>query len=248
MTACVAPVLAVSHTHTRLIRRHLITRGKIIATYDIEEMIVRSTKLLPVCCAICTLLIVIVATVPVSGGATSKEMLQDLTPFVPNPSECTIEPRPAPSPPAKSELSGSDTLEATPDPNAPSVDEETVGKITAVVRGAIACSNAGDILRALAFFTDFYVDNMFTDPDGVDYEGFLQYLSTPPAAVEPDKQVALIDISEFQFVDDGVVTAVVVSGDPENPFIDSLLFVESEGGWLIAGWQEESKDTATPGP
>jgi hypothetical protein len=211
-------------------------------------MNVRSTKLVPVCWAICAVFIVTVGTVAGSTGASSTELLQDSTPFVPDPSECTIEPRPVPSPPATSELSGSDTLEATPDPNAPSVDEETVEEITAVVRGAIACTNAGDILRALAYFTNFYVDHMFTDPDGVDYEGFLQYLSTPPAAVEPDKQIALIDISDFRFVDDGIVTAVVVSGDPGNPFTDSLVFVESESGWLIAGWEEESKDNATPGP
>jgi hypothetical protein len=243
---CVAPALAVGHTHTRLNRRCEVTRGKIIATYDIEEMFVRSTKLLPVCCAICTLLIVIVATVPVSGETTSKEILQDSTPFVPDPSECTIEPRAIPPPPRTP--AASPTSPSTLAPPGPLVRSDTVAEITAVVRGSIACTNAGDTLRALAFFTDGYVEQMFSGPEGVDYEGFLQYLATPVAALDVSQRVAIVDISEVRLHEEGDVSAIVTTGDPDDPFVDMLIFVNVDGKWLIASSTPVETVYATPSP
>jgi hypothetical protein len=246
MTVFVAPALAVSHTHTRLNRRFLVTRGKIIATYNIEEMIVRSTKLLPVCCAICTVLVATVATVSVLAEATSAELLQDSTPYVPVPYECTIEPRTIPPPPGTPAASPTPT--GTIPPPGPLVDGDTVAEITAVVRSSIACTNAGDILRALAYFTDGYVEQMFYRPEGVDYEGFLQYLATPVAVLDEGQRVAIVDISEVRQHENGVVSAIVTTGDPDDPFVDMLLFVNVDGMWLIASSTPVEVVYATPSP
>jgi hypothetical protein len=171
----------------------------------------------------------------------------DATVEVPSPDECTIEPRSVPSPPATREPVSS----PSPSPTIPSgqpADEETIEAITAVVRGSIACTNAGDILRALAYFTDEYVAQMFIGPEGVDYEGFLQYLSTPPAALPGDQRLAIVEISEVQELEDETVSARVVTGNPDDPFEDILIFVEQDGEWLIAASIPIKSGEATPTP
>jgi hypothetical protein len=207
---------------------------------------VRSTKLSRTYCAICTVLIAVIALIAVSAGATSKELLQVSTPYVPDPSECTIEPRPIPSPP-ESPIASPTPMGAIPPPG-PLVRSDTVAEITAVVRGSIACTNAGDLLRALAYFTDGYVAYMFTKPDGVDYEGFLQYLATPPAALQESQRVAIIDISEVRQHKIGLVSAIITTGDPDDPFVDLLYFVNIDGKWLIAGSTPAETVYATPSP
>jgi hypothetical protein len=104
------------------------------------------------------------------------------------------------------------------------------------------------MLRAFAYFTDGYVAYMFTKPDGVDYEGFLQYLATPPAALQESQRVALIDISDVSQHKIGIVSAIVTSGDPDDPFVDFLLFVKMDGKWLIAGSTPVETIYATPSP
>jgi hypothetical protein len=128
----------------------------------------------------------------------------------------------------------------------PQAPEETVAEITEVVRGSIACSNAGDILRALAYFSDSYVEHMFSGPNGVDYPGFLEYVATPPAAVPEDQQLALIEISNVELLKDGSVGATVITGDPANPFVDYLIFVNEDGRWLIAAAISSTMVYATP--
>ena len=206
----------------------------------------RSIKLIPVCCSICAVLIVIFATLAVSTGTASSELLQDSTPFVPDPSECTIEPRPIPSPPETPAASPTPT--ETISPPGPLVPSDTVAEVTAVVRGSIACTNAGDILRALAYFTDGYIAHMFAGPDGVDYEGFLQYLATPAAALDESQRLAIVDISEVRQHENGVVSAIVTTGDPDDPFVDMLILVNVDGTWLIASSTPVETLYATPSP
>ncbi|MFL5760221.1 MAG: hypothetical protein ACJ789_10800 [Thermomicrobiales bacterium] len=125
-------------------------------------------------------------------------------------------------------------------------DDETVNAITAVVRGSIACSNAGDILRSLAYFTDAYVARMFSGENGVDYEGFLQFVATPPAPVRKGQRLALIAIKDVQQLEDGRVAATVVTGDPSNPFVDEIVFAKSDGQWLIDGSTPLTTLSTTP--
>jgi hypothetical protein len=187
------------------------------------------------------------AMVSVSPQSTAIAFQQVTTPDVPSPAECTVEPRAIPSPPATSEP----TVTPRPTPTIPTgqpANEETVQEISAVVRGSVACSNAGDILRSLSYFSDEYVVQMFTGPDGVDYEGFLQYLSTPAAALQVDQQLAIIEISDVQTLENGMVSARVVTGDPANPFDDILFFSEQNDRWLIAASIPITTIEATPTP
>jgi hypothetical protein len=207
---------------------------------------VRSIKLIHIWCSICAILIVILATVAILSGTASSKLLQDSTPFVPAPSECTIEPRPIPSPPETP--AASPTPSETIPPPGPLVPSDTDAEIMAVVRGSIACTNAGDILRALAYFTDGYIAQMFAGPDGVDYEGFLQYLATPVATLDESQRVAIVDISEVRLHGEGVVSAIVTTGDPDDPFVDLLIFVNVNGTWLISSSTPVETAYATPSP
>jgi hypothetical protein len=130
----------------------------------------------------------------------------------------------------------------------PPADEETVAAITASVRGSIACSNAGDILRSLAFFTDAYVEGMFIGENGVDYPGFLEYVATPPVPVGEDQQLAIIEINDVEQLNDDLVKATVVTGDPSDPFIDILFFVNVDDQWLINSSTPVLVSNATPTP
>jgi hypothetical protein len=130
----------------------------------------------------------------------------------------------------------------------PQAPEETVAEITEVVRGSIACSNAGDLLRALAYFSDGYVEHMFSGPNGVDYSGFLEYVATPPAAVPEDQQLAIIEISNVELLKDDSVGATVITGNPASPYVDYLVFVNEDGQWLIAASVPSTVVYATPAP
>jgi hypothetical protein len=173
---------------------------------------------------------------------------QNQAPKVPDPSECDVDPRPIPSPPASEESSPTPSLEDVQGMTGPAADADTVAAITKVVYGSIACSNAGNILGSLAYFTDAYVSQMFVGENGVDYEGFLQYLATPPAPVAVDQQLAIIEIKDVQQLDDDHVKATVVTGDPSDPFVDILLFVNVDGQWLINSSTPVLDSSATPTP
>jgi hypothetical protein len=208
---------------------------------------VRTAKRVSCFWAACTVLGVLIATSVVAPRASAGFFFQDTTLDVPSPAECTVEPRPVPSPPA--------TIEAAPSPSpTPTIptgqpaDAETVEAITAVVRGSIACYNASDILRWLAYFSNDYLSQKFFGPDGVDYEGFLQILSTPVAALREDQQLAVIHINDVQVLEDGSVSARVVTGDPADPFVDILIFVEQDGQWQIAMSIPVTTVDATPSP
>jgi len=89
---------------------------------------------------------------------------------------------------------------------------------------------------------------MFAGPDGVDYEGFLQYLATPAAALDESQRLAIVDISEVRQHENGVVSAIVTTGDPDDPFVDMLILVNVDGTWLIASSTPVETLYATPSP
>jgi hypothetical protein len=208
---------------------------------------VQTTKVRLFLCAFCTVLTVTAVLLSLTRQSTAISAQQYATPDIPSPAECTIAPRSVPSPPTSGEATPSPGLARSLVPNA-YADEETVAEITAVVRGSIACSNAGDILRALAYFSDDYVAQMFNGPDGVDYEGFLQYLATPAVAVPPDQQLAIISIDNVQWLDHIYVGATVVTGDPAKPYSDYLIFVKEDGQWRIASSSPMTTVYASPTP
>jgi hypothetical protein len=206
----------------------------------------RSNNLKPTLCAICMILVALVTLIASTTGASSYELLKDSTPYVPDPSECTIEPIPVPSAPSDAIAIASPTSELPPP--GPLVTNDVVVEITAVVVGAIACTNAGDTLRAFSYFTDDYVEQMFSGPDGVDYEGFIQYLSMPVTALDEGNRLEIVDISEVRQHRTGIVSATVVTRNSADTFEDFVIFVDVDGTWLIAGSRPVETVYATPSP
>ncbi len=199
-------------------------------------------------CALCMVLAAMAFSFVSSSPPKVTAADQSPVPGVPDPSDCDVDPRPVPSPPASEEPSPTPSLEDVQGMTGSAADADTVAAITKVVYGSIACSNAGNILGSLAYFTDAYVSQMFVGENGVSYEGFLQYLATPPAPVAADQQLAIIEIKDVQQLDDDLVKATVVTGDPSDPFVDILLFVEVDGQWLINSSTPVLDSNATPTP
>jgi hypothetical protein len=199
-------------------------------------------------CALCMVYIAFATVVVFTFSSPVTAALQDPTPDVPSASECSVEPRAVPSPPTVEQASPTPSLSQAQEMSGPPADDETVAEVTETVRGSIACSNAGDILRSLAYFTDAYVERMFSGENGVDYQGFLEYAATPPAPVGEDQQLAIIEITDVQQINNDLVKATVVTGDPSDPFTDILFFVKVDDQWLINSSTPVLDSTATPAP
>jgi hypothetical protein len=178
---------------------------------------------------------------------TASALLENTTPYVPNPTDCTIAPRAIPSPPSASAEASPFSTTNLPPAGAPA-RSETVAEITDVVRGSIACTNAGDLLRALAYFTDGYVAQMISSPEGGDFNDFLQYLATPVAPLDESQLLAIIDISDVRQHTDALVSAIVTTASAESRFVDVLYFSNVGGRWLIAGSSPVETVDATPSP
>ena len=107
----------------------------------------------------------------------------------PGPEECTVAPR---------TLEEFETLAATPAPvetpdasgsGGEPVDEATRAAITATARELVACSNAGDILRRLALYSD---DRLrFAYPDGPTRA--LEMIAESPLPLSEAERVALVE-------------------------------------------------------
>jgi hypothetical protein len=160
------------------------------------------------------------------------------TPEVPKPEECRVAPHslpllgePAPSAPV-----------ATPGPfptAAPFVlpagkeaDAATVDAVTATVREAIACRNAGDFARAYALMTDHMLRQLFGGPTTIDPE-ITSALATAPRRVSKERRLALVAISEVRVLADGRVGAVVETGSGETAYRDYIFFAAAGDRWLI---------------
>lgn len=127
---------------------------------------------------------------------------------------------------------------AVPQGEAP--DDATVAEITAVVRQFIACSNSGDVLRALALFDDAYLRRVVDptgelDPDTANQ--LVESLATP-IALQPDQLVVFLGIREIVQLADGSVAVVLeTDGGQPNPSgtdVDLFIFKRDGERWIIA--------------
>jgi copper transport protein len=174
----------------------------------------------------------------------------------PGPEECTVAPRtldeiaklggqPAPPDPPNASESG----------DAP-VDEATRAAIAATARELVACSNAGDILRRLALYSD---DRLrFAYPDGPTQA--LEMIAQTPLPVALEERVALTAVEEVRALDDGRVSARVIVDNPATHTHDPaatatpsqteaarLIFVQEAGRWRVDETRREDAQTnATP--
>ncbi|HEU5431117.1 MAG TPA: hypothetical protein VFU81_05610, partial [Thermomicrobiales bacterium] len=110
------------------------------------------------------------------------------------------------------------------------------------VEQLVACSNAGDILRRLALYTDARVRDAY--PNGP--TSALEAMAATPIPVSELERVAVLDIRDVRRLADGRVSATVVLDNPAlhthglaTPGVNSqqdvahLTFIEQDGRWLI---------------
>ncbi len=185
------------------------------------------------------------SVVALVGGATVAA-----GPVVPAPEECRVAPRSSESLTAMFTIphphSAPTTDRATPGPVTPRpsvsgagqpADQATVDGVKVTAREAIACLNAGDILRRLALFSDRGIAR-FVTAYGLPPEAAIVTLqSTPvPVPLAAEQRVAFLGILNVRVLTDGRVSAIVVQDAPADPRLEEefyTVYVRQEDRWLI---------------
>nr|MBA2529459.1 c-type cytochrome [Euzebyales bacterium] len=208
----------------------------------------------------------------VLGYVRAVQQQSDAVARAPDPSQCTVPPRTVAAigqltgdqaanegaaTPASADLPLPELPDAAveaPQPTAVSqegqegqaVDAGTTTAIAATTTELVACTNAGDTLRRLAFFSDGAI--RFAYPTGVT-PGVAQVLNLPPSPAPEGQRSVILDIRDVTLLADGRVSAVVVIDDPTThvhppaeaaPAADdpgattaTFVFTEHNGRWLI---------------
>ena len=160
---------------------------------------------------------------PAFAGALDTAQIQDVITYVrslqqqtllardaPGPEGCLIAPRTLDEIAALSQTAGpAEPPNATETGGVPA-DQQTVAAITAVAREMVACSNAGDILRRLALYSDNRL--RFAYPDGPNQA--LTAIADKPLPVTVYDRVALTSVDDVRTLDDGRVSARVRVDNP----------------------------------
>ena len=188
------------------------------------------------------LLLAMVTLIPITGGA------QEATPGVglgvPDPSECTVEPRPFAF---FEQFLGTPLAEPAEEPATPAADFQmpegspadaaTVAAVTETVHHLLACLNAGDVfLRFGAFFTDDYFRREF-ERYGPIPEDELAFLMATPQPLAAEFRAALLAVVEVRELPDDRVAGLFDVRDPfaagTGPSRFYWVFAEQDGRWLI---------------
>jgi hypothetical protein len=185
-----------------------------------------------------TLGVLLIAAIALAGGAARAVTL----PSTPDPSTCTAAPvtierltmLAAEGTPAAS-------LATPVNAPAPSLDE-----LTATVAGSIACTNANQPLRALAYFTDAYLAARFSGAGADDLGHLTVAVTRNPNVAAPADRLALISISSPTPFGDGRWSAIVTTRNASQTFVDRLVFAFVDGNWLIDAWSPAGPESATP--
>lgn len=164
-------------------------------------------------------------------------------PATPQPDACTVAPISIGD--LQAIVAGGTPTAATPAPVV-KLDDALKADIAATVEGSIACTNANQPLRELAYFTNHYLADRFTGA-GTDDLGHLAVAvtrSSSPAA--GSDRLALISVNQYAVTSDGRISAVVVTANRDQTFTDTLIFAKIDGRWLIDAVGSESPAPATP--
>jgi hypothetical protein len=204
---------------------------------------------------------------PAFGGELENAEIRDVIAYIrslqktallardaPGPDECTVAPRtleefdtPAPAP-----AEPPDASETGGEP----VDEPTRAAITATARELVACSNAGDILRRLALYSDGRL--RFAYPDGPTRA--LEMIAESPLPLAEAERVALVSVEDVRRLTDGRVSARVTVDNPASHSHDPrtaatasqqevarLIFIQETGRWRVDETRrEDTQSNATP--
>ena len=196
-----------------------------------------------------SLAIVLVGLVaPEAATAHAQEATPAATLGAPDPTECTIEPRPMAffeqfigTPTAEQEAAMAAMAEATPAagfqmPEGEPADEDTVANVMETVWQLGACINAGDFGRYAAVFTEDYFQREFARFGPIPEEE-LAFLSATPEAMPEENAVALLAVVDIRALPDGRVARLFDVQDPfaqpPGPSRFYWEFVQEDGRWLI---------------
>jgi hypothetical protein len=174
-------------------------------------------------------------------GAWDTAAAQQATPApagdVIPPEECTAAPRPATfladliaTPAAAPATPIASLPEGTPP------DDQTRQEVTAAVRQIIACSNTGNVLRALALFGDEYLRRSLNPAGQLTAEAALNLVApyATPLAIPANLFIRLVEIRDMRVLPDGRVAAVVVTVPPTGGLAtDLFVFARTENGWIV---------------
>jgi hypothetical protein len=150
---------------------------------------------------------------------------------------CTNEPIAIPEQGAVGDLTlPSPTVTAIDESNTNPADDATIAAITTPIEQAIACQNAGDVLRMLASFSDRWIAERFSGYDLVFYGRFLDAAGSA-TPVPDDGQLSLVSIDDVRSRTDGAVLASVVTNMNGQEQTSLLVLVETADGWKIDGSQ-----------
>ena len=190
---------------------------------------------------------------PMAPILTGSVLAQEATPAAslgaPDPSECTVEPRPMAffeqfigTPTAEQEAAMAAMGEATPDagfqlPEGEPADEATVAAVLETVWQLGACINAGDFWgRYAAVFTEDYFRREF-ERFGPIPEEEREFMAATPEPLPADSRVALLAVVDVRVLPDGRVAGLF---DVQDPFAEPpgpsrfyWEFVDEDGRWLI---------------
>ena len=215
-------------------------------------------------------LLSLAALLSVALGAAlgvARAVAQDATPlatpvafpFTPDPAECRVAPRssdevlplltgtPAAGTPPAAASPAAGRLSAVPSeaqlPAGEPADEATVAGIVATVRELIACNNAGEFTRVLAFYTDDLIRAAFGADPAAAAQVAASFATPPPAAQV--LRTELLDVRGVRVLPDGRVGAVVEDRDPQRTVVFFLVFVRAGDRWLVDG-QVDVQAAGTP--
>lgn len=152
------------------------------------------------------------------------------------PAGCSNDPIAIPEPGEVGDLTlPSPTVTAIDESNTTPADIPTTSDVAQPIQRAIACQNAGDILRMLGNFTDRWIAERFSGYDLVFYGRFLDAAGSA-TPVPDDGQLSLVSI-DVRIRADGAALATVVTNMNGQEQTSLLVLVETESGWKIDGSQ-----------
>lgn len=103
-----------------------------------------------------------------------------------------------------------------------------------VLTESVACTNANRPMSALALFSDRYLAERFSGPDGEDELGHLLAAATrSPGPAESAERLVLLAVTDPVRYSDGRIGAMATTANAEAVFEDLIIFVETDDGWRI---------------
>ena len=128
---------------------------------------------------------------------------------------------------------------AVPVPLGEPADASTVAGVTAWAREALACSNALDVTRWLALFSDDLAQQLGLSFGFKTIEDARAFLEAPAVPRPDDQRIRLVAVTDVSVMADGRVAALIAYDDPMQPpaGVESevVFFVEEDGRRVADG-------------